>query len=96
MSAKICLHQVEKKFKLRNSFKKKSDPDDLVRPIERKTRFWEHQPKKSKVGKFQWINLSFGKNSSKMFLWTPKNQYGGHQSIVLWSKKKEQLDRFFE
>ena len=61
MSAKICLHQVEKKLKLRKSFKKKSDPDDLVEPIERKTRFWEHQPKKSQVGKFQWINLSFGK-----------------------------------
>ena len=40
------LHQVEKKLKLRKSVEKKSDPDDLVQPIERKTRFWEHQPKK--------------------------------------------------
>ena len=46
ISAKICLHQVEKKLKLRKSFKKKSDPDDVLKPIERKTRFWEHQPKK--------------------------------------------------
>ena len=52
MSAKICLHQVEKKFKLRKSFKKKSDPDDLVQPIERKTRFWEHQPKSLKLENF--------------------------------------------
>ena len=41
-----CLHQVEKKLKFRKSFKKKSDPDDLVTPIERKTRLWEHQPEK--------------------------------------------------
>ena len=45
MSAEICFHQVEKKLNLRKSLEEKSDPDDLVQPIERKTRFWEHQPK---------------------------------------------------
>ena len=41
-----CLHQVEEKLKLRKSFKKKSDPDDLVKPNDGKIPFWEHQPEK--------------------------------------------------
>ena len=57
-SAKKCLHQVEKKLKLRKSVEKKSDPDDLVKPIERKTRFWEHQPKKFSSWKIS-IDQSF-------------------------------------
>ena len=34
------------KTQVEKILKKKSDPDDLVKPIERKTRFWEHQPEK--------------------------------------------------
>ena len=47
-----------KKLKLRKSVEKKSDPDDLVKPIERKTRFWEHQPKKFSSWKIS-IDQSF-------------------------------------
>ena len=68
----------------------------FLNPLNVKPVFGNTSRKKSQVGKFQWINLSFGKNFSKIILWTPKNQYGEHQSIMLWSKKKEQLDRFFE
>ena len=68
----------------------------LLNPLNIKPVFVNTSQKSLKLENLNGSISPSEKNSSKMFLWTPKNKYGEHQSIMQWSKKKEQLDRFFE
>ena len=68
----------------------------LLNPLNAKPVFGNTSQKSLKLENFNGSISPSEKNSSMMFLWTPKNKYGEHQSVVQWSQKKEQLDRFFE